>query len=279
MTPPPLPQTIIAVSTKMYFDLPTTAAYLSALPLPPPSTALIILPSFPFLPIASSAIAQKLSSQSNSQNKGPQLLLGAQNCSSHDLGAYTGEVSPLQLAQLGCTVVELGHAERRAPPFNEDNALTAKKALAATKNGLIPLVCIGEKKRSQIVSEGVGMAISQCWEQVACVLNLLESEGDVADPEMKQLIFAYEPVWAIGSAEPAGADHVLAVLEGLKKSVDRREWSGKVRWLYGGSAGPGTWGKLRQGCDGLFLGRFAHEIKNLEKVLMEATEGHNLENT
>ncbi|KAI4087246.1 MAG: hypothetical protein LQ344_006929 [Seirophora lacunosa] len=259
-SPPPLPPTLIGISTKMYFDLPTTTAYISSLPTPPPSTALFIIPSFPALPSAASQLAKL-----RSANPTATFLLGAQNCHHADAGAHTGEVSPLMLKQIGCDMVELGHAERRAPPFNETDAAVAAKAQAAVRNRLIPLVCIGERSRSSIVSEGVGIAIRECSAQVAAVLDAVPEEGDV--------VFAYEPVWAIGAEVPAGRDHVVAVVGQLRRIVEGRRRKGAVRWLYGGSAGPGVWGHLKDGVDGLFLGRFAHEVGNVEKVLKEVEEG------
>ncbi|KAL8709357.1 MAG: hypothetical protein Q9220_005950 [cf. Caloplaca sp. 1 TL-2023] len=269
--PPPLalPKTIIAISTKMYFDLPTTTTYISSLPPPPSSTALIIIPSFPTIPLATTLIQNikfQVSSLAPSGNPNPTILLGAQNCHHADTGPYTGEVSPLLLRQLGCTIVELGHAERRSPStFNETDALIAMKAKAAVRNNLIPLVCIGERNRSAIASEGVGIAIRECSAQITAVLD--------AVPGDREVVFAYEPVWAIGAQEPAGRDHVVAVVGQLRGMLEQRKREAGVRWLYGGSAGPGVWRGLRGSVDGLFLGRFAHEVGNVERIFEEVEEG------
>lgn len=251
----------------MYFDLPDTVKYLSTLPQPPPSTGLFIIPSFPALPAAREAIEQARNNPANVRNAsttGSALLLGAQNCSHEDSGALTGEVSPFMLKQTGCDIVELGHAERRAAPFNETNEIVASKAKAAVRNHLTPLVCIGERNRSNIASEAVGIAIRECIVQINAVLDAIPGHSDI--------IFAYEPVWAIGKTEPAGKDHVLAVIGQLRKMVDERAEQGRVRWLYGGSAGPGTWKELHSGVDGLFLGRFAHDVDNLKRVLKEVED-------
>ncbi|KAI4204798.1 MAG: hypothetical protein LQ350_000864 [Teloschistes chrysophthalmus] len=261
-----IPSILIGFSTKMYLDLPATEKYISSLPQPPPSTALFVVPSFPALPAARKALDQighaaLFGSPSNPRSA---IMLGAQNCSYEDSGAFTGEVSPLMLKQIGCDLVELGHAERRAAPFNETDDMIALKAQAAMRNHLIPLVCIGERTRSSIASEAVGIAIRECSVQVNAVLEAL--------PENNIVIFAYEPVWAIGKNEPAEKDHVLAVIGQLKHMVEGKGRNGTVRWLYGGSAGPGTWTELKSGMDGLFLGRFAHDVNNLEKVLKEVEE-------
>ncbi len=194
----------------------------------------------------------------------PQVLLGSQNCHAEDTGAHTGEVSPLMLKQMGCSMVILGHAERRSAPFNETDAVVAAKAKAAVRNGMIPLVCIGEKDKSNIMSEGVGIAIRECSPQIMTILQAIPGDAPI--------VFAYEPVWAIGAQEPASADHVLAVAKSLRNLIEK-EGTREARILYGGSAKPGTWATLKAGLDGLFLGRFAHDVGNFEKVLQEVQQG------
>ncbi|MCJ1353218.1 MAG: hypothetical protein MMC33_003203 [Icmadophila ericetorum] len=248
-----LPERLVGVSTKMYFDLATTQAYVtnvSQLYASGLSLTIFLIPDFPSL----SEAARTLEST-------PHILLGAQNCHYEDRGAYTGEVSPVVLKQVGCSIVELGHAERRRPPLNETNDIVAAKAQAAVRNHLIPLVCIGERERSQIVSEGVALALRECLPQMTSLLSTLTSASDV--------IFAYEPVWAIGAERPASADHVLAVVAELKRAAKKMGRSGQTRFLYGGSAGPGTWTQLKSGLDGLFLGRYAHDLDKLKQVIQE----------
>lgn len=253
MTSSRLPKCLVGVNTKMYFDLPTTTSYITAISkLAPPSSSslgIFVIPSYPCLPPASDILKST-----------PQILLGAQNCHAEASGPYTGEVSALMLKQLGCSIVLLGHAERRAAPFNESNEVVAGKARAVARNGMIPLVCIGEKNKSIIMSEGVGIAIQDCLSQVNSVLRAVP-DGPI--------IFAYEPVWAIGAQEPAPADHVSAVVQMMKEYVWSKGVKREFRILYGGSARPGTWDMLKEGVDGLFLGRFAHDVGNLEKVLGE----------
>ena len=147
------------------------------------------------------------------------------------------------------------------PPFNETDEVVATKAKAVVRNGLIPLICIGEKSKSGIMSEGVGLAIRECSPQVMSILRAVPGDAPI--------IFAYEPVWAIGAQEPASADHVLAVVKNLKEIIGTMEGRAEVRILYGGSAQPGTWETLKEGVDGLFLGRFAHDVGNFERVVRE----------
>ncbi|WPG99882.1 Triosephosphate isomerase [Acrodontium crateriforme] len=252
--PTPREKRLVGTSLKMYFDLHQTQTYLDAITTLSPQAQkanidLFIIPDFLSLVPAKA----KLSSTT--------ILLGAQNCHSADSGAYTGEISAVTLRQAGVQIVELGHAERKRDFAETDEAVGAKAA-AVVRNGMVPLICIGETKCSVIASQAVGFAVEECKGQVTAALALVPSDADV--------ILAYEPVWAIGASEPADAGHVLAVTQNIRAMVAGR--SGRTRILYGGSAGPGTFQKLKDGVDGLFLGRFAHDINNLEKVLQEMAQ-------
>ncbi|PQE29008.1 Triosephosphate isomerase protein [Rutstroemia sp. NJR-2017a BBW] len=240
----------VGVSLKMYFDLEKTSKYISDCTALAPhalsrNVDIFLIPDFLSLTAASTIL----------RFEAPTVKLGAQNCFWEDSGAYTGEVSPAVLRQIGCSLVELGHAERRRL-FGETDEIVAKKARAVLRNGMIPLVCIGEKTR-----ESVEMAVEECRGQVVSILEVLGKDEEV--------IFAYEPVWAIGQAEPAEASYVVDVVKGLRELCEGRE----VRFLYGGSAGPGTFEKMKDGVDGLFLGRFGHDVKNFREVIRASYAG------
>jgi len=191
-----------------------------------------------------------------SQLHGSGILPGAQNTFHQDTGAYTGEVSPAVLAEIGCRIVEVGHAERRRL-FGETDADTASKAAAVVRNDMLPLVCIGERTRGP-----VSAAVGDCSVQIDAVLALVPSDAEV--------IFAYEPVWAIGAAQPANADHVVSVVGAMRELPSIKNRNGVTRFVYGGSAGPGLFDQLKGSLDGLFLGRFGHDplqfIKTIEEV-------------
>lgn len=251
MPPLPRPRRIVGVSTKMYFDLQQTLSYVRGVyqldgEAWNARVDLFVIPDFVTL-MESARILES-----------SHVMLGAQDTFWEDKGAYTGEVSPRVLQQAGARIVEIGHAERRAL-FGESDEGVAKKAAAAARNGLIPLVCIGERTHPNIASAAVGTAIKECTPQVTSVL--------AAVPEHVEVILAYEPVWAIGASEPADADHVVNVTKELRKLAAGRK--GTTRIVYGGSAGPGTFANIAEGVDGLFLGRFAHDINNLKKVIEE----------
>lgn len=242
------PRRLVGMSTKMYFNLAKTYSYVDELmkelqgdPRALETVDIFIIPDFISLP----RVLDKL--------QGTKIMSGAQDCFSEDNGAYTGEVSPAVLAEAGCSIVELGHAERRRL-FGETDAIAAQKAKAVAKNGMIPLVCIGEKTKGE-----VSVAVSECSSQVSSIVD--------AVPDELEVIFAYEPVWAIGAAEPAGADHIVGVVKELRKMAGTRK--GVTRFLYGGSAGPGLFAKLSESVDGLFLGRFGHDPVQFKRTIDE----------
>ncbi|RYO92971.1 hypothetical protein DL766_005365 [Monosporascus sp. MC13-8B] len=202
------------------------------------------------------------------------IMAGAQDAHHEDRGAYTGFVSPAVLAEVGCRIVELGHAERRRI-LGETDADAARKAAAVARNGMVPLVCIGEKTRpprappsgeGDADAAAVAAAVAECAAQVKAVFS--------AVPETAEVILAYEPVWAIGAASPAAPGHVTGVVRGIRALPcvsDRGR--GTTRILYGGSAGPGLFAKLKGGgVDGLFLGRFAHDPAQFVRTVREVAE-------
>ncbi|KAK1762533.1 Triosephosphate isomerase [Phialemonium atrogriseum] len=244
------PRRILGVSTKMYFSAATTKKYIDDVLqhiLQTPSLLdqvdVFIVPD----PITlTSAI---------SQLAGTGIAAGAQDAFYEDAGPYTGSVSPAVLAEVGCRIVEIGHAERRRI-YGETDADVARKAAAVARNAMVPLVCVGERTRGE-----VAVAVDECRVQVEAVMAGLPDDAEV--------VLAYEPVWAIGAAQPAGADHVVGVTREIRRldCVARRK--GTTRIIYGGSAGPGLFEKLKDGVDGLFLGRFAHDPAQFYKTIQE----------
>jgi triosephosphate isomerase len=153
---------------------------------------------------------------------GTTLLWGAQDCSEHASGAYTGEVSAAMLADLGCRHVIVGHSERRAM-HGEDDGLVARKARAAIAQGLVPIACVGETlaERESGTTEGVVLR------QLAAVVAVLGA--DVA-----KTVVAYEPVWAIGTGRTATAEQAQAVHACLRAAL-ADAGAASTRILYGGS--------------------------------------------
>ncbi|KAH7134166.1 Triosephosphate isomerase [Dactylonectria macrodidyma] len=249
----PRPQRrLVGVSTKMYFSAARTAEYVDQL-LQLLSTAdasqlddidIFVIPDH----VTVVSVIDKI--------KGNKIWCGAQDTFYEDSGAYTGEVSPAVLAEVGCRLVEVGHAERRRL-FGETDEITAKKAAATARAGMIPLVCIGEKTRGDTSIA----AVDECRSQIESVI--------AAVPDDAEIILAYEPVWAIGASQPAEVGYVVEVTSAIRRLDCVRRRRGPTRILYGGSAGPGLFQKLKGGVDGLFLGRFAHDPAQFYKTIQE----------
>lgn len=186
---------------------------------------------------------------------GTPVRVGAQDVSGHDGGAYTGEVSAAELAEVGVGLAEVGHAERRRL-FGETDADVAAKAAASLRHGLTPVLCVGETDRLA-PDDAAAATVAQ-----------LRAGLDAAPPGA--VIVAYEPVWAIGAAAPAPPAHSAAVGRELRAALADLPGRHGSRVVYGGSAGPGLLTELGDAVDGLFLGRFAHDTGALAGVLDEA---------
>ncbi|MGZ4663418.1 MAG: triose-phosphate isomerase family protein [Arthrobacter sp.] len=241
---------LVGVSTKMYLGYQDSLDWMERLrhgvDTRPGLTAgrvvPFVIPSFPVLPAAAGLLA------------GSSMLLGAQNCGWAD-GPWTGEVSPSMLAELGVRLVEIGHAERRAH-FAEDDEAVALKVKAADDAGLTPLLCVGEATAGNS-SGAAGFVFAQ-------IEAAVRGDWELA----ARLVIAYEPVWAIGAAEPAAAAYVSDVVKRLRGHLAGHRLQ-ELPVVYGGSAKPGLLPAL-DGVSGLFLGRFAHDASNFGKVLDEA---------
>lgn len=169
--------------------------------------------------------------QMSEQLKGSALALGAEDVSEYAEGAYTGEVSPAMLADVGCRYVIVGHSERRAL-FGDTDERVAQKAKAALAAGLTPIVCVGETLAERESSQTIRVVARQ----LAAVIK------EVGAADFERCVIAYEPVWAIGtgkSATPEIAQQVHAALR-TELALHSRDLAEKVRILYGGSVKPGN---------------------------------------
>jgi triosephosphate isomerase len=159
--------------------------------------------------------------------RGSAVGLGAQNCYHEPKGAFTGEVSPAMLVDVGCKYVILGHSERRAI-FRESSADVHRKVAAALAAGLTPIVCVGETLDERKANRTKAVV----REQIEGSLGSLTAE------QVTKLVIAYEPVWAIGTgvvATPEQAEEVHADLRKLLETRYATEVAASVRIQYGGS--------------------------------------------
>jgi len=156
-----------------------------------------------------------------------KIQYGGQDVSAHAAGAYTGEVAGHMLAKLGCTYAVVGHSERREY-HNETDAVVNAKAKAALDNGLVPIVCVGEKLDVRQAGEHVGHVTTQ----------LTGSLAGLTEDQLLNVVIAYEPVWAIGTGEvasPEDAQEVCQVIREWIASTYSPAVAEQVRVLYGGS--------------------------------------------
>ncbi|KWW99901.1 triose-phosphate isomerase [Carbonactinospora thermoautotrophica] len=156
-----------------------------------------------------------------------RIKYGAQDLSAHDKGAYTGEVSGAMLAKLGCTYVIVGHSERRQY-HHEDDALVNAKVKAAFRHQLIPILCVGEP----LEVRKAGRHVEHTLGQLAGALQGVDAD------QARQLVVAYEPVWAIGTGEvatPEDAQEVCAAIRSRLADLYSGDLADQVRILYGGS--------------------------------------------
>jgi len=166
--------------------------------------------------------------------EGDKLFLkhGAQDVSVHDSGAYTGEISGAFLSRLGCTYVAVGHSERRQH-HAEDDAVVAAKVKAAYRHELTPILCCGE-----------GLEVRQQGEHVNHVLAQIDAALDGVTPEqVRSIVIAYEPIWAIGTGEvatPADAQEVCAAIRTRLAELFSGDTADGIRILYGGSVKAGN---------------------------------------
>ena len=180
--------------------------------------------------------------------KGTNVLLGAQNCAPEEQGAHTGEVSVLQLKDLGVNTIILGHSERRHN-YKEDDALINKKVKLALHHGFEVILCIGEL----LEEREAGKAEAVCETQTVKGLEGVSAE------DLSRVVIAYEPVWAIGTgktATPEDADAIHAYVRQVVGKLYGEMAAQKMIIQYGGSVKPENAAQLmaKENIDGALVG-------------------------
>lgn len=247
------PRIWLGVSLKMYFSFQQTLAWsqqVAEMARQHPAiisgdVGLFVLPAFPAIAPVISAFA------------GTPVVVGAQDLHWEDSGAWTGEVSGSMLAEMGCGFAEVAHAERRRH-LGEDDTMIAAKLAASLRNGLTPVLCLGEPEQGSAAE-----AIAICRQQLEAALQAARSQQLSG-----HIVLAYEPQWAIGAATSAPDDFIGEVCAGLRQTAGQDAFTFSV--IYGGSAGPGLLTRLGDRVGGLFLGRFAHQPAALASIIDEA---------
>ena len=208
-------------------------------------------------PFTSLAAVSTLLGESN-------VALGAQNMHWEDKGAFTGEVSATMLLTLGCRFVILGHSERRSYFFETDE-FVARKARAAIRSGLIPIVCVGEtleEREYGITSQVVERQVNGAF-------------GGMTAGEFDGTVIAYEPVWAIGTGLTATTEQAQEVHAFIRERVARlfgKDVAGRTRIQYGGSMKPENASELlaQDDIDGGLIGGASLKAESFEGIIRAA---------
>ncbi len=214
----------------------------------------VLCPPAPYLAIVRDAI------------QGSSVLLGAQNCYHEAKGAFTGEISPAMLIDMGCTHVILGHSERRRlADFHESSELIHKKVMQALKLGLHVIVCAGETKAERDAGREYEVVSEQ----------LRDSLKDYPLDRLSQLTVAYEPVWAIGTgvnATPEQAQDMHLFTRSRAAAVCGEAKANDVSLLYGGSVKPDNAAVLmdQPDVDGVLVGGASLLADDFLKIIAAA---------
>jgi triosephosphate isomerase (TIM) len=246
-------QKIIAGNWKMNKNISETQQLINEIN-EPLNCKVIIAPVFTSLSEAKKNIANK------------NIFLASQNMHFENSGAFTGEISPLMLKETGCKYVILGHSERRSL-FKETDQDINKKVKSALNNELTPILCVGELLEERE---------SNKTNEVIC--NQVEkSLQGISNNEIKDIIIAYEPVWAIGTgkvATPQQADEAHSVIREKVKQLYSEEIANQVQILYGGSMKPDNANELlsKENVDGGLIGGASLNAKSFNELIKIADE-------
>jgi triosephosphate isomerase (TIM) len=215
----------------------------------PADREVVVAPPFTLLETASRLLA------------GTSIHLAAQNLHWEPQGAFTGEIAGPMLKDLGCSHVILGHSERRQY-FGETDERVAQKVRAAQRDGLIPIICIGETLEQRERGETTALIARQ-------VRTALQEQNKGA---FSSLIVAYEPVWAIGTgrtATPTQAQEVHAVIRATLAELSDRATAEMVRILYGGSVKPDNVDGLmaEADIDGALVGGASLQVEAFARII------------
>ena len=202
---------------------------------------------------ALSAVAQALA--------GSQVILGAQNVAWEAQGAFTGEIAPPMLTDIGARMAIIGHSERRHI-FGEDDAMINRRVRAALQFGLIPVLCLGETLEEREAGRTLAVLETQ----------LRGGLAEVSAAQAEQVVLAYEPVWAIGTGKTATteqAQEAHAFLRDLLGRMYDKSLAEKVRVLYGGSVKPDNVDALmaQADIDGALVGGAALKIESFKRIV------------
>jgi len=194
--------------------------------------------------------------------QGTNIKIGAQNVHWEESGAYTGEISAEMLKVIGVEYVIVGHSERRTY-FAETDEIVNKKVKSAIKNGLTPIICVGEnlEQRNQNIQEQIII------NQVNIALEGLNKE------QVNNIIIAYEPIWAIGTGKTATTEEANDMIRTIRNQIKKNysdEVAENINILYGGSVKPENSSELfsASDIDGGLVGNASLNVSDFAKIVM-----------
>ncbi|MDD5217346.1 MAG: triose-phosphate isomerase [Candidatus Omnitrophica bacterium] len=198
--------------------------------------------------------------------KGSSVDLGAQNMHPQTEGAYTGEISPVMIKELGCRYVILGHSERRQY-FGESDLFINQKVKTAIKYSLIPIVCVGETLEQRESKQFLEVV----KKQIDCSL------ADLTKEDIAKVVLAYEPVWAIGTgrtASPEQAEQMQSYIRRLLNEKYGQDVAQKIWILYGGSVKPDNMAALiaKPNVDGALVGGASLKAESFTEIVLNAAK-------
>jgi triosephosphate isomerase len=189
-----------------------------------------------------------------------KIKISSQDVSAYLEGAYTGEVSALQLSKLNITHSIIGHSERRTV-FNETDETINLKVHNAVNNKLIPVVCFGESEEQR----DSNAYLSYILNQVNIAVKGLRKD------KVEEIIFAYEPIWAIGTGKVASVENAIEVISSVKQEISTKPFYGeeKIRFIYGGSVSPTNASELLNTkiIDGVLVGGASLDVDKFVQII------------
>jgi triosephosphate isomerase len=249
----------VAGNWKMHMTVPETRAILRLILSAAPAMAgaeIVVIPPYTALGEAGKML------------QGSSISLGAQNLFWEDKGAFTGEIAGSMLTDLGCRYVVIGHSERRQH-FGETDATVNKRIFAALRAGLRPIFCVGEtlaERDSDRVLATVGSQIEKGLE-------------NVPSQALSNVVFAYEPVWAIGTGRTASPGQAQEVHSAIRRKIEEKygkETAARAIILYGGSVKPANSFALfrEKDIDGFLVGGASLEAESFVQIAKEALRAY-----
>lgn len=189
------------------------------------------------------------------------IIIASQNVCWEEKGAYTGEISPIMIKELGAAATIIGHSERRQI-FHEDNSLINKRVLGALSFGLLTILCVGETLEERESEQTFTVLESQVREGLA----------RVAADDMQNVVIAYEPVWAIGTGKTASKEQAQETHRFIRQLIGRifeKNIADQIRILYGGSVKPSNVDELmsQPDIDGALVGGAALDAESFGRII------------